>query len=106
MTTRSPFSSLVVSRGICSWFNVTPSLVSSHPCPDAYATASAAAGKSNSVAELFDSPQCLPEQPLFRAGAVCQDIEAESRERVIGFPIFSRKRAQSLQVPVNNAKIV
>src|ERR1700732_2489170 len=102
MTTRSPFSSLVVLRGIWSWFNFTPSLVSSHPCPDVYAIASDTAGKSDSVAKLFDSRQRLPEQPLFRTPTICQDIEAESRERVISFPIFSRKRAQSLKVPLNN----
>src|SRR4029077_11043024 len=105
MTTRSPFSSLVVSRGICSSFNVAPSLVSSHPCPDVYAVAADAARKSDSVDQLFDSLQRLPEQPLFRAAAICQDIEAESRERIISLPIFSRKRAQSLKVPLNYAKI-
>jgi hypothetical protein len=90
---------------MCSSFNFAPSLVSSHPCPDVYAIASDAARKSDSVAKLFDSCQRLPEQPLFRAAAICQDIEAKSRERIISFPIFSRKRAQSLKVPLNNAKI-
>src|SRR5579864_2048010 len=105
MTTRSPFSSFVVSRGICSSFNFAPSLVSSHPRPDVYAIAWHAATKSDSVAKLFDSRQHLLEQLLFRTPAICQDIEAEFRERVISFPIFSRKRAQSLKVPLNYAKV-
>jgi hypothetical protein len=61
--------------------------------------------KSDSAPVLFDSRQRLPEQPLLRAPAICQDIEPESRERIISLPIFSRKRAQSLKVPLNNAKI-
>src|SRR5438445_6434026 len=80
---------------MCSWFNFAPSFMPPLLTP----------GKFHSAGVLFDSRQHLLELPAFRAAAICQHIHAESRERLIGSAIFSRKMPQCLKVPLDDAKI-
>src|SRR5207245_8054089 len=80
---------------MCSWFNFAPSFMPPLLTP----------GKFHSAGVLFDSRQHLLELPAFRAAAIGQHIHAESRERIIGSAIFSRKMPQCLKMAFDDREI-